>query len=241
VFTTPAEATPAGGPPPLVPLSRGPRTPLLVAFSTYVPVGGVQEYARLAASFRGHRDVAVARPVGFTADERLPADVDALLDAQAQAVTAFAGDRPVVLTGLSSGGTMAHAVAARLERRGAPVAGVALLDTAYRGEHFLDTLGDAGDEAMFDRERTWTPMTTARVTAAAWYLELFGGWEPPPLAAPVLLVRASEPVAPDAPDGWQVGWDAPHTAVDVPGDHFTIVEEHADTTAKAVEAWIAEL
>jgi len=31
------------------------------------------------------------------------------------------------------------------------------------------------------------------------------------------------------------------TVVDVPGDHFTMMGDHADTTAQAVNEWLAEL
>jgi pimeloyl-ACP methyl ester carboxylesterase len=47
---------------------------------------------------------------------------------------------------------------------------------------------------------------------------------------------------PDDPtDNWRaVAWDATHTVVTVPGaTHFTIVEEHAAATAKAVNDWLS--
>ena len=40
---------------------------------------------------------------------------------------------------------------------------------------------------------------------------------------------------------WRAYWPIPHEAVDVPGDHFTILEEHSETTVIAVREWIDSL
>ena len=229
---------------PPVRLSRGAAEPVVILFSTYVAIGGVHEYVRLASHFRGKREVAVLQPPGFEREHALPADLDTFLDAQAEAVLETAGDRPFVLVGLSSGGTMAHAVASRLERSGHPVAGVALMDVYFNPEDIVTLFDGNLDAGMFEREETWTPMTTPRLTTAAWYLRLFGGWEPPAVDAPTLLMRASEPHSPplsERPEDWQARWDLPHRAVDVPGNHFTLVEEHAEQTAAALEEWLTSL
>jgi hypothetical protein len=39
-------------------------------------------------------------------------------------------------------------------------------------------------------------------------------------------------------DHLRVTWSRQHDTVDVPGDHFTVLEEHATTTAKAVRDWL---
>ncbi|WP_237534645.1 hypothetical protein, partial [Streptomyces sp. SID3343] len=75
----------------------------------------------------------------------------------------------------------------------------------------------------------------ARLTAMAGYFELFSDWKPAPLTCPTLYVRAEHPL-PDtepAPD-----WSLPHAEVTVPGNHFTMLEEHARTTALAVHRWL---
>ena len=59
---------------------------------------------------------------------------------------------------------------------------------------------------------------------------------------PTLLVRAEQPLA--GIGEWEKpSWDlsAGVTVLDVPGDHFTMMTEHADTTARAVSEWLAEL
>lgn len=53
---------------------------------------------------------------GFLPGERLPADLDAVVAAQTEAVHRYADGATVALVGHSSGGWIAHAVAARPER-----------------------------------------------------------------------------------------------------------------------------
>ncbi|NIY63984.1 hypothetical protein SMALB_1930 [Streptomyces malaysiensis] len=69
----------------------------------------------------------------------------------------------------------------------------------------------------------------------AGYFELFSGWKPAPLACPTQYVRARDtlPGAEPAPD-----WSLPHAEVTVDGDHFTMLEEHARTTALAIHRWL---
>ncbi|GAA0401554.1 hypothetical protein [Streptomyces luteireticuli] len=54
---------------------------------------------------------------------------------------------------------------------------------------------------------------------------------------PVLLLRATEPL-PRPPGGPRphASWALSHTTVDVPGDHWSMTEEHARTTAQAITA-----
>ncbi|MEV4880786.1 thioesterase domain-containing protein [Streptomyces cyaneofuscatus] len=72
------------------------------------------------------------------------------------------------------------------------------------------------------------------------YFRLFADWNPAPTTAPTLLVRADEPLAAwSAGDNWRSTYRHPHTVVDTAGDHFSMMEEHAVSTASAVETWIA--
>ncbi|WP_192583293.1 hypothetical protein [Streptomyces albicerus] len=45
---------------------------------------------------------------------------------------------------------------------------------------------------------------------------------------------------PEAAD-WRTSWPLPHEFVDVPGNHLTLLQEHARTTASAVREWIGTL
>ena len=62
------------------------------------------------------------------------------------------------------------------------------------------------------------------------YLRMLSGWRPAPIDVPTLLIRAEDEAA------GQAAWPLPHTVVTVPGDHFTLIEEHAPGTAEAAAA-----
>jgi hypothetical protein len=76
------------------------------------------------------------------------------------------------------------------------------------------------------------------------YNRIFLGWEPEPVDTPTLLVCATEPTpamaaSADGRNGsWRASWPLPHDCVDVPGDHLTMMREHAGTTASAIRTWI---
>ncbi|MBB6172714.1 acyl transferase domain-containing protein/acyl carrier protein [Nocardiopsis mwathae] len=233
---------PDGAPAP-VRLARGDARPALVCFASLVMISGSQEYARFAAPLRGVRDVTVLPEPGFRPGERLPADADVAIEAQVRAaldVVGSTGDGSFVLVGRSSGGWIAHAVAARLEARGVAPRAVVLIDTP---------LPDAPatlpiiETAVLHRERRLGLMDTARVTAMGGYLRMFSAWKPEPITAPTLLVRPESPVT--GPSGeplggpdWRFAWHLPHATLDVPGDHLTMMEEHAETTARALNDWL---
>lgn len=85
----------------------------------------------------------------------------------------------------------------------------------------------------------------AGVAALGAYTRMFLGWDPEPVDTPTLLVGVTRPTPEMAasadPDEWPTSWPLPHTRVDVPGDHFSFLQEHARTTAAAVRAWIDSL
>nr|CUW01177.1 Type I polyketide synthase [Streptomyces caniferus] len=222
--------------------------PALICFSSYVALAGVHQYARFAAVHRDTRDVWALPTPGFGRGELLPASFDAVVRLQAEAVLRCADGNPVVLLGSSSGGILALAVAHHLEKAGTPPAGVALLDTYLPREDspFTRFAGEMIG-GMFERESLFAHMDSDRLTAMSWYLHIVGAWSPDPLSCPVLLARSSEPPVtaeqdgPLAPEEWQASWDAADTVTEVPGNHFTMMEDHAGSTAKTVAAWMADL
>ncbi|MFF9649536.1 type I polyketide synthase [Streptomyces sp. NPDC014622] len=198
---------------------------------------GPQEYARLGAGLRGLRPVSALRHPGFEPREALPATLDALVTAQTTAVRAASVEGRPVLLGRSAGGWVAHAVAERLQSEGAAPAAVVLVDTyppvhADRGQAHSAMTSD-----MLRRAAEFASPEPARLTAMARYFELFKDWKPAPLACPTLYVRARDPLPGTgcAPD-----WSLPHAEVTVPGDHFTVLEEHARTTALAIHRWLGD-
>ncbi|WP_062009674.1 type I polyketide synthase [Streptomyces hygroscopicus] len=224
-------------------LSRGPGRPRLMCFSSHIALGGVHQYARFAALFRGKRDVAALGTVGSVQGERLAATLDALFRLQARVVAEYAEGDPVVLCGSSAGGMFAHSVAAAMESEGTPAAGVVLLDTYRPDTTKLGQFEDAWVGEMYERDEL-VSMEGARMSAMGWYSHLMALWQPPKISVPSLHVRAGEAVARTDPDtavqSWQADWPA-DSAVDVPGNHFSMMEKHADTTAQAVEDWVANL
>lgn len=152
-----------------------------------------------------------------------------------------AGDEPFALLGSSSGGILAYAVAAWLEREGTPAAAVVLLDTYVPGDDSLDQFSDQLLGGMFEREEGFAKMDSARLSAMSWYFNLLGDWAATPLKTPVLLARSSEPMGEVTGErGWQTDWSDASTIFDVPGNHFTMMEDHAASTASAVDEWLRE-
>ncbi|WP_216894083.1 type I polyketide synthase [Nocardia alni] len=208
--------------------------PVLVLFPSLLPMSGPHEYAALAPVLGEHRPVLALPQPGFDSGRPLPADLDALAAAHTVALDRSLGTRPVLLGGHSSGGLVAHAVAARLESLRRPATGLVLIDSYWPDPEFMDTvLPDVLVRAAGGSAPN-PPMGVDRLTAVGGYLSVFSGSRPEPLATPTLLVRAAQT---SAEFGAAAGWPHPHTAVSVPGTHFTLPSECARTTAEAVIRW----
>src|SRR5262249_10758834 len=100
---------------------------------------------------------------------------------------------------------------------------------------------------MFAREERYVRMDGSRLSAMGWYTLQFETWEPEVIDTPTLLLRATEPLNgmtddPESED-WKASWAfARRLAVaDVPGDHFTMTEEHLGATVRSIQDWIATL
>ncbi|MFD9702986.1 SDR family NAD(P)-dependent oxidoreductase [Lentzea sp. NPDC059081] len=232
----------AGELPDPVKLAHGPATPRLICFPPFVGRSGAHQFARFGAALRGERDVSVLPQPGFVAGQRVPADAAAVSEVMADVVRREAGRQPFVLVGYSSGGLVAHAVANRLEQLGLAPAGIALIDVYPSGENTADAVlpGLLGG-LLDDRRRPPEDAGDAWLTAMARYLDL--DWTPSAVAVPTLLLRASErvPTWSGTAEDWRSAWKYADTVADVPGDHFTVMEEHAPAAARAVSEWIARL
>ncbi|QBS39351.1 type I polyketide synthase [Nocardia sp. CS682] len=228
-----------------VPLARGPQRPRLICFPAVVAMSGAHQYARFAATLRDRRDTIVLPEPGFGAGERLPSTVAALAEAQAQAVLAHAAGEPYVLLGYSSGGWIAHEVAAHLEQTDTPPAAVVLIDT-YLPLEMNPRLSRAFTHGLFGRRSELVSMDHVSLTAMGGYFEVFGAWEPRRIEAPTLFLRAADALpdtdgTPLAEADWGPSWKLCDADLAVAGDHFTIVGEHAEDAALAVDSWLAAL
>nr|WP_275942278.1 type I polyketide synthase [Streptomyces spiramenti] len=235
--------------------------PQLICVTSPMATASAYHYARLAAHFRGRRQVTGLTVPGFVEGEPLPSNAAVLMELIVEAVRRAAGDRPFVLLGHSSGGLLAPAAAGLLERRGVRPAGVVLLDTypaaesSATGDPDAPAGGDAATgvlaglaAAMLERESAHTPLDGTRLSAMARYIELLPELPVGPLSPPTLLVQPHElfGLAGGGEDGaeggdWRADWPLEHTKRTVPGDHFSMVADHAPGTAEAVESWLDRL
>ncbi|WP_394838007.1 amino acid adenylation domain-containing protein [Pendulispora rubella] len=231
--------------PQAVKLVAGPSSPALMCFPTTTPPTGSIQYARFANAFSGQRDVWALPNPGFARGERLPEDLASLARTHAENVVRCANGAAFVLVGCSSGGWIAHATAEHLERLGVLPAAVVLLDT-YRMRDISAGIGGTFRRAWLS-DRPSIPRTEDEFTAMPWYTNLFEDWEPARLGCPTLFLRVTEPMPGmegDIVSGsgtWQPHWAGADAVVDLPGTHFTILTEQADTAAGLVESWLANL
>jgi pimaricinolide synthase PimS1 len=213
----------------------------LICVPSVLATSGPHQYVRFARTFTGRRTVSALTVPGFREAERVPADLDAAIEALALGVEERAGDGPVALVGYSSGGWLAHAMASRLERGGRAVEALVLIDTfpPFRG-HSLGALGTILDR-LFENMRGdgADSIGDDRLTAMGAYMRLLSEWEPERIEARTLLVQAGELPARPARDSDSLPrWEIPLEIVETLGDHFTMVEEHAESTAEAVDDWL---
>ncbi|MFF1480705.1 type I polyketide synthase [Streptomyces sp. NPDC058301] len=216
-----------GGLPAAVRLARGATGAL---FCLPSPLGDPdpEQFAALAAHFDGDHDVTALALPGFRAGEPVPRTLDALAGALAEAVRRRARRAPALLVGHAAGGLLAQAVAARLEADGDPVAGVVLLDTAPVTEAQLAT----AQGPFLDEPSGAEPPDEVRLTALGAYVPLLTEPGPAPAAAPVLSVRSAEHAD-------RTPLPAAHRSVRAPGDRFTLLTQHAPSTARLIRAWLS--
>jgi acyl transferase domain-containing protein/thioesterase domain-containing protein/acyl carrier protein len=210
----------------------------LICVPSLIASSGSHQYIRFAKALDGGRDLSAVPVPGFQA-ERLPATLDAAVQALLPSVQSRVGDAPFVLVGYSSGGWLAHALASRLEDEGHPADALVLIDAypATDGK-FASVMRSVLSEAL-DND-VYGFMGDDRLTAMAAYMRLFAGWEPRQIAIPTLLVSASEPMPSLAGDEqWRSSWAMCDEAIEVPGNHFTMMEDGAGSTAEAIDAWLA--
>ncbi len=197
---------------------------------------------QFAKTFHGIQNVSAVYLPGFLEGELLPASLDIAIEALAKVVRRPNTEAPFVLVGHSSGGLIAYAVASHLERIGVFPTGVIMIDTyPFEGSASADVLRCVLD-GILEREGTYVSASDVRLTAMGAYLRLLAEWHPVKIAAPTVLLRAAEPmVGLNTDQEWKTSLSFPHTTIDVPGNHFTMMEDHAVSTGQAVQAWLLRI
>ncbi|WP_126896613.1 type I polyketide synthase, partial [Streptomyces sp. WAC 01420] len=225
-------------------LATGTKRPRIICLSAFVALGGAHQFVRFASFFEDEYDVAALDVPGFENGEPLAAEPEALVDVYGDMIAELVGDDPFVLLGSSSGGVLAHATAERMNRRGVAPAGVVVVDGYPMTSPHINRVQDQLIKGMFAREERFVRLDGTRLTAMGWYCGMYEFWEPRALETPTLLLRATVPLEgmTDDPSGeeWRAAWPATKV-LDIPGDHFTVMEDHLPTTTRAIKDWLESL
>ncbi|MGW1409041.1 SDR family NAD(P)-dependent oxidoreductase [Streptomyces sp. NPDC002403] len=237
----PTSATGGGPEPETLRLSDGDQEPALVCLPSLVAPTGAHQYVKFAAALRGLRQVRTVTLPGYGTGEPLPVNLEAAADRLAGTLLRRFDGRPFALAAYSSGGWPAHELARRLEKAGATPAALVLLDTLQPAGTDMIREMSVLTRRLLDRFPQ-LPVLDDQLTAMAWYAQLLEGWRPLPVSTPTLLVSAAEDktllelLGNDA----RADWPLEHVRTEVAGDHFTMLEEHAEPTALAVHEWLRE-
>jgi surfactin synthase thioesterase subunit len=214
----------------------------LICVPSFVGRSGAREYVRFAREFRGIRPVSVIPAPGFAEGEPLAASAEALIGVHAENIKRSVNGTPFVLIGYSSGGLAAHALAAHLESTGMAPAALVLMDTDPLDKEMISEghyWPFISGQILADIRQQEEAGDDAWLTAFAHYFTLdWTGLKP--IAVPTLIIRSAEFTSGLAEDiGVSLPFSGDVTVTRVPGGHFTLMTDHAETTARAVGEWLA--
>ncbi|MEV0375120.1 SDR family NAD(P)-dependent oxidoreductase [Streptomyces sp. NPDC050636] len=231
-------------------LAEGPAEPRIICVSTPTANGGVHEYARFAAPFRGERHISALPLVGFAAGERLPTTVTTAVRTIAESALRASDGNPFILTGHSSGGTYAYAAAGLLEATwGIKPEAVVLLDSVsirHDDKEQIDYDSLMHRNFLADEEAP-VRMTNSRLSGMGRWMGLLGQLEVSHTTAPVLVVRATketlgmEAIAAAASEEEKSEAFPSADVRIVDADHFSMVRDDAPETARIVKEWLDSL
>jgi acyl transferase domain-containing protein/acyl carrier protein len=194
-------------------LAEGSAESPVVLMPSLGPMSGTHEYVKLARELAGSHAVFALPLPGFGPGEALPESIDALVGVLAEAVRRMDHGPGLILGGHSSGGWVAQAVAAHLEGLGTPVAAVLLLDTYSPQSPLLRQLLPLMLPASGDLDGAEARVDDLRLLAMGGYRRIFADWRPAAIEARTVSIEVDK----------------------VEGDHFTMMTDHASSTAAAIE------
>ncbi|MFF3868874.1 type I polyketide synthase [Micromonospora sp. NPDC001898] len=234
----------AGTAAPMYRMADGTGAALVCTTAPIAPMTDVA-YGFFTAAMPQPRPLWMVRPPGFVPGERVPADLDALVRAQARALLDNGELDRVVLVGYSSGGWLAHELAAHLEAVGRPADALVLFDY-YPYASSADELRGG---FMREQARRWPAgaggadrALDTQLGAMGAYQRLFADWRPGGIATPILHVAAAEALPGRPAPAPQARFRPPcNRVVTLPGNHLNMLSEQAEAAARTVHDWLAEV
>jgi len=217
-------------------IARGNESPRLICIPSFVAGSGPHQFLRIGACCEHARTVTGLALPGFRHGEGLPASREALVDTLAALVQNAAADEPFALLGYSSGGIVAHAVTERLEEDGTMPAAVVLLDVYQPAREELADVFAAVLAQLVQIDHAFVALTDEQLLAMGAYIGLFEDWAPRTLQVPSILLRAHSPLHASLNYAQRISaWQLATREVEVPGNHFSIIDADANSTAQALQ------
>ncbi|MBQ6640820.1 MAG: KR domain-containing protein, partial [Saccharopolyspora sp.] len=227
-----------------VTLADGPPDPRLICISSPGATGGVHQYARIAAHFRGQRHVSALPLAGFGTGEQLPEHGTAAIRSVAESALHGTDGDPFVLVGHSTGGTIAYHAAGMLEATwGVRPDAVILLDTLslrYEDNDDID-YDEVARYYLADIDSPSVNLDSARLSAMVhWSNKVAAITGAPVTTAPTLLVQCSVPLPGSRGSRPEPPFRTDRISV-LEADHLSLAKEHSDRTAALMRDWLASL
>ena len=221
---------------PPVKIASGSELPALICVPSFVNGLGPYQFVRIAGKLAGERTVLAAALPGFGDGELLPASWEVAIDALASSIARAASGKPFVLVGYSSGGLLAHSAVQALESRDIAPSGLVLLDTFLPNRDELAGALPLIMSTLLEKDRVQMFITDEHLIAMGAYARLVDEWLPGSITTPSLLIQARESLNGGEEGGRHTITDS---VVQVAGNHFTILDEHAASVAQVIEAWLS--
>ncbi|MGW4532634.1 thioesterase domain-containing protein [Nocardia sp. NPDC004340] len=224
--------------------SGGDVLPHIVMICTPAFLGGYIQYILLAAHLGAHRRFSVIPLSGYEPGEPLPASLDAAIDSIAKTVLDTVGDDEFVVGGMSGGGNLAHATAARLLAQGnTRLQGLIIFDSFIAPEA-NDRQMDTARDAVVDTDASIPDLagfTSDRLTALACWIDLLRQVECPPVECKALVIKCTKPSPAHNLHEWPVEtWSTTQTVRTVDAQHVELCSTEAHTTAQLVDQWLSQ-
>ncbi|GAA0832582.1 type I polyketide synthase [Streptosporangium amethystogenes subsp. fukuiense] len=224
-----------------VPLASGAARPRLICVSSATVTGGVHQYARFAAHFRGERHVSALPLLGYALGEGLPATIDIALGSIAESVVQASEGEPFVLVGHSAGGVLAYGAAGVLEKSGISPEAVVMMDSFHpRAGGDSQMLSEQVLQYILQMETVFGEFNSARLSAMGYWSAIMADIKLADVNAPVLFVQCAEPFSDVEPesDYWRATpFDPSHAVRTIEANHFSMLAEKAADTARLIDGW----